>query len=123
MESKYLKVYDGEKIPKVISDYKFITLMDVLHHTSSTKQEDFLEGIINEMSKGRILLIKDIDRNSPLIIFDKVHDLIFSKETVNELNYKRLRSSISKRGIRIVESFKKTKVVYPYYFILIKKGW
>lgn len=119
--SKYLEVYDGKEIPNEISDYNFITLIDVLHHISPTDQKNFLERIIKKMSKGSILIIKDIDRDSPLVIFNKIHDLIFSKEVSNELSYKELKSDISKKGLEIVKSFKKTKIVYPHYFLLIKK--
>lgn len=116
-----LKVFDGKSIPQEISDYDVITMIDVLHHIPVDEQISFLKGVIKKMKKGSNLIIKDINKDNLLVFFNKLHDLIFSKQIGNEIGFVKLRSILDQESVEIISYFEKTVLVYPHYFISLRK--
>ena len=71
-----------------LKDYDAIFLNDVLHHIPAKDQSDFLKKIYKRMKKGSQFIIKDIDASNPLVIFNKIHDIILNKQYPHEQSIK-----------------------------------
>ena len=120
-KSLFFKTFDGNSIPESIADYEIVYLIDVMHHVPKNKQEKFVHEIYQKMSKDSILVFKDINLAHPFVIFNKLHDLVFSGETGRELSFTRASELLQQAGFHVIESFKQTVYMYPHYFIICKK--
>jgi 2-polyprenyl-3-methyl-5-hydroxy-6-metoxy-1,4-benzoquinol methylase len=115
------KYYNGSDIPADTASYDTLFLVDVLHHVPRKFQESFLKNIYEKMSKGSVLLLKDINAASPLVIFNKIHDAVFSREIGNERSLADV-SAIARRIGFTIESVKTKRLyVYPHYLIRLRK--
>jgi len=115
------QVYDGRTIPEDISQFSVVLLIDVLHHIPADHQVDFITEVYRKMSRDALLIIKDIDAASPLVYFNKLHDLIFSQEIGNEQSSQWINDELSKIGFSIESITRKNLYVYPHYTILARK--
>jgi SAM-dependent methyltransferase len=116
-----LEKYDGSHFPARLGELDIIFLIDVLHHIPAPQQETFLLNLAAIMKPGARLVIKDIDAANPLVIFNKMHDLVVSHEIGHELRIEKVSGSLQKGGLDIVEIEKCTTYVYPHYTITAKK--
>lgn len=114
-------VFDGKVIPHEIQEYKYVTLIDVLHHVPLEMQNQFLGEIFNKMGKNTTLILKDINRNNPFYIWNKIHDFIFSGEIGNEPNPKKLIKLLEEIGFEIQKVNYKMMFLYPHFTLICKK--
>ncbi|MFB9108368.1 class I SAM-dependent methyltransferase [Flavobacterium gyeonganense] len=115
------EVFNGSIIPDGINQYKIIYMIDVLHHIPKNKQEYFLKEIYSKMASGSRLILKDIDAGHPFVHFNKIHDLVFSKEIGNELTLQFAKNMVESIGFKIIEKFNITTFIYPHYFLILEK--
>lgn len=115
------ETFNGFEIPNKIKNYSKIFLIDVLHHIPKKNQLDFLKEIYSKMSKGSVLILKDIDDESLLVYFNKIHDFIFSGEIGFELKSTVAKKLTEEIGFEIMDSFSKRMFVYPHYFLILRK--
>ncbi|MEO6637917.1 MAG: class I SAM-dependent methyltransferase [Ginsengibacter sp.] len=115
------KVYDGEHFPNELEEMDTIFLVDVLHHVPRKKQEIFLKNLSEKIRPGARLILKDIDRASPFVIFNKLHDLIFAREIGNEMSMTRALQLLQLNEFEIIEQEKRLMYVYPHYTLVAKK--
>jgi 2-polyprenyl-3-methyl-5-hydroxy-6-metoxy-1,4-benzoquinol methylase len=115
------KVFDGKVIPEEIADYKLVYMIDVFHHIPPGQQREFIGELNARMSKGSTLIFKDINKASPFVIFNKLHDLIFAGETGNEISFADAIMMLEATGFSIREKFTKQTLVYPHYFVVCEK--
>jgi len=113
--------YDGSVLPDSLGGADFVFMIDVLHHIPKHLQTEFIEQLYSKMNKGAHLIIKDIDADSPLLVFNKLHDAVFSQEIGNEWSLKRLSHLAGELGFEIVNSKKKVMYVYPHYTLIVRK--
>tara|TARA_R110001632_G_scaffold43376_1_gene109903 strand:- start:60654 stop:61295 length:642 start_codon:yes stop_codon:yes gene_type:complete len=113
--------YDGEDFPSEIKEYNKIYLNDVFHHVPKKLQIRFLETIYNSLSKGSVFVLKDINKSSPLVYFNKLHDIIFAGEIGNEMKYNDAYYLLKNLGFEIVSTHKERIFLYPHYIITCKK--
>jgi 2-polyprenyl-3-methyl-5-hydroxy-6-metoxy-1,4-benzoquinol methylase len=114
--------FNGISFPDQIAEMDTIFLNDVLHHVPKLNQKEFIANLIKKMKVGARLVLKDIDKSSPFVYFNKLHDLVFAGEPGNELSFQEVRLLLEDQGIIILESFKKRMYVYPHYTIIAKKS-
>jgi cyclopropane fatty-acyl-phospholipid synthase-like methyltransferase len=107
--------------PSQIESYSVITLVDVLHHIPKLKQKGFLEKIHHNMRSGATFLLKDIDAASPLVIFNKIHDAIFSSNGFQERHSTEICTLLQAAGFEIIDKEAKRRLWYPHYLILARK--
>lgn len=113
--------FDGFNIPEDITNFDLIYLVDVLHHIPKNLRYGFINNLYNSMRVGSKLIVKDINAGSPLVMFNKIHDLIFSREIGNELSLTSAIMIFEKAGF-FVESFRTRRTfVYPHYFLTLTK--
>ncbi len=115
------KTFDGNTIPNLIENYSKIYLIDVLHHVPKNNQVAFLKEIYLKMSVGSKLIIKDIDADSMFVHFNKLHDLVFSKEIGNEIKMCDAKKLTEKIGFKVLDTYTKRMFVYPHYFLILEK--
>lgn len=113
--------YNGIDFPIEIKNYNKIYLNDVLHHIPKKHQITFLEIIHKSLAKGSVFVLKDIDKSSPFVYFNKLHDIIFAGEIGSEMKYKSAFSVLEKIGFEIISTTKKRIFFYPHYIITCKK--
>ena len=101
--------------------YNKIYLNDVFHHVPKKLQIRFLETIYNSLSKGSVFVLKDINKSSPLVYFNKLHDIIFAGEIGNEMKYNDAYYLLKNLGFEIVSTHKERIFLYPHYIITCKK--
>ncbi len=116
-----LEVYDGIHFPAEMGEMDIIFLIDVLHHIEQKNQTPFLQRIAELMKPGSTLVIKDIDAANPLVIFNKLHDLVISKEIGHELKCDETIRLLKQNHLEIVDCQKTTTYVYPHYTVVAKK--
>ncbi len=121
-ESNHLfEEYDGSKFPTELAKMDIVYLIDVLHHVPKKMQEDFLKNLSLIMKPGARLVLKDINAASPLVYFNKLHDLVFAREIGNEMSIDRAKALLEANGLTIIEQEKRTMYVYPHYTLVAKK--
>ncbi len=116
-----LATYDGTNFPALLGEMDILFLIDVLHHVPKSKQEGFLINLVGAMKSGASLVIKDIDAANPLVICNKLHDLIVSTEIGHELSTNKVCSILANTPLEIKAIQKITTYVYPHYTIVGKK--
>lgn len=114
-------VYNGSDFPGDLGSMDIIFLIDVIHHVPSRQLETFLANVYKVMKPGARLVLKDINACSPLVIFNKIHDAVFSGETGSEIRMHQAISILEKIGFNIAETNKRTMYVYPHYTIVANK--
>jgi 2-polyprenyl-3-methyl-5-hydroxy-6-metoxy-1,4-benzoquinol methylase len=115
-----LSTYDGKTPPDWISDYNCITMIDVLHHIPPTEQEAFLAQLHHKMSKGTTFIFKDIDAEAlPWVYFNRMHDLILSREIGNEWRAQRFLEYAKTLGFKVLHFSKQRTLVYPHFTVVM----
>lgn len=114
--------YDGIHFPKQIQAASLIFLIDVFHHISKEKHFAFLQSVYENMPANATFVIKDIDAASPFVYFNKLHDLIFSQEFVNEISLSELKNMTEKIGFQTISFSYRRMYVYPHYTLILRKG-
>jgi 2-polyprenyl-3-methyl-5-hydroxy-6-metoxy-1,4-benzoquinol methylase len=115
------ETYDGKTFPATLGNMDVIFLIDVLHHVPKIMQPDFLKNLVAMMKPGARLILKDINAASPLVYFNKLHDLIFAKEIGNEMTMNAASMHLTNNGLTITNQEKRTMYVYPHYTIVAQK--
>lgn len=113
--------FSGDDIPKDISDYDFVTMIDVGHHVPKKIQIDFFKQLYQKMVTGSILIYKDINADSPFVYANKFHDLLLSSEIGNEMSLKFTLNLFKEIGFEIIKSSSKRMFWYPHFTIIAKK--
>ena len=113
--------YDGVNFPKELGEMDLIYLIDVFHHVPKANQSAFMKDLIQIMKPGARLVLKDINRDSSLVYFNKLHDLIFAREIGNEMGFETAKALLTQHGLKITEQNKRTMYVYPHYTIVATK--
>lgn len=114
-------VFDGKSIPEAIGEYDLVFMIDVYHHIPKESAKTFMQDVHRKMKRGARLMFKDINAASPLVVCNKLHDLVFSREIGSEISAGTARAMLEKTGFRIVQDYRKTVAVYPHYFLLAEK--
>lgn len=117
----HFKVFNGTDLPDNIIEADLVFLIDVLHHIPREARDTFLEKMFGKLKKGARVVIKDIDASSPFVVFNKLHDLVFSRELVHENSLRQSKLTLQKAGFEILHTEKKRMYVYPHYTILAGK--
>lgn len=115
------EVYDGAHLPARLNEYDIVFLVDVLHHVPLQSQQDLLNEIFERMRPGARLILKDIDAASPLVLVNKLHDMVFSREVGRERSLRAATEMVRRAGFRVIDSFRRIRVVYPHYFLALMK--
>jgi 2-polyprenyl-3-methyl-5-hydroxy-6-metoxy-1,4-benzoquinol methylase len=113
--------FNGKDFPAAIGEMDILFLVDVLHHVPVAQQESFLKSICAAMKPGALFILKDINHSNPLVVFNKLHDLVFAGELGHEISMKKAVNLLRTYGMDILEEHKKTMYVYPHYTIVAKK--
>jgi 2-polyprenyl-3-methyl-5-hydroxy-6-metoxy-1,4-benzoquinol methylase len=116
-----LSVYDGFELPSEIGNYEWAFLIDVLHHIPRDSQFCFLSNLHARLKPGQRLLIKDIDAASPLVYWNKLHDLLLSKEIGHEKAAKVVQQELEQIGFFVRPLFNARVLLYPHYALLCTK--
>lgn len=109
--------FNGRDIPVEIREYDLVSMVDVLHHIPPISQRPFLESVHTAMRPGASLVLKDIDASSPLVVFNKLHDIVFSGSPGREWGHAEARRVCESIGFRVAESFTHRVGLYPHYFL------
>lgn len=115
------EVFNGKDFPKNLALSDIIFLIDVLHHVPLNIRVDFFKNIVSAMKPGARIVLKDINAGSPLVLANKVHDLVFAKEIGNEISFNDAIKLLKDLDLKIEDAVKTTTYVYPHYTIVAKK--
>lgn len=113
--------FDGAVFPDKMGEMDIIFLIDVFHHVPKPSQEKFMHDLIAKMKPGARLVLKDINAASPLVLCNKMHDLVFAGEIGNEMSFDKAKKMLSANGLTITQQEKRTMYVYPHYTIVATK--
>ena len=108
-----LAVYEGLNVPADIERYDYLMLIDVLHHLPRDRQFGFLERLFQRMKPGQRLLLKDIDADSPLVFWNKLHDLLVSREIGHERSADFVKGELEHIGFQVQLLFKNARPSVP----------
>jgi 2-polyprenyl-3-methyl-5-hydroxy-6-metoxy-1,4-benzoquinol methylase len=114
--------YDGKEIPDEISQYQYISMIDVYHHIPKNQQKEFLKQLYNKMAPGSKLMLKDMDADRKiLVLFNKLHDLALVHEIGNEAGTKEMGDIIQSIGFKKLDYFTTRMLWYGHYYYLLEK--
>ncbi|PIB34636.1 hypothetical protein BFP72_04030 [Reichenbachiella sp. 5M10] len=113
--------FDGITIPDAINEYDTIFMIDVVHHIPKDGQRAFIKQLYEKMSPGSRLIIKDINAASPLVYFNKFHDLVFAREIGNEWTKQNMLTLLSDLNLTITLYNETRTLLYPHYTIIAQK--
>jgi SAM-dependent methyltransferase len=114
--------YDGKHFPPDMRACNLFFLIDVLHHVPPADQQAFLNAIYALMRPGTKLILKDINGASPFVIFNKLHDLVFSGEIGKERSVRVAGEMARRAGFEIITTFTRLTAVYPHYVLVLEKS-
>ncbi|MBO9700725.1 MAG: class I SAM-dependent methyltransferase [Sporocytophaga sp.] len=118
----FLSKFDGINLPEEIREYDYIFLIDVFHHVPKENQKEFVRRIYDIMKPGAKLIFKDIDASQKiLVLFNKLHDLVLSKEIGNEIGAAEAQNLLERNGLKIQSSKYIRTLWYPHYLIICEK--
>lgn len=115
------ETFDGSHFPEELAEMDIVFLIDVVHHVPVQQQENFIANLCKLMKPGSRLVLKDINAASPLVYFNKMHDLIFAGEIGHELKMDKARTLLELNGMEIIEQKKQRMYVYPHYTLVAQK--
>lgn len=118
---QHIYQYDGRAIPNEVSEYDYVSMIDVYHHIPVQQQETFMHQLYSKMKPGAVLVFKDINKASPFVFANKMHDLLLSNEIGNEISFNKALGLLKSIGFEILSSNTKQLFVYPHYTIYAKK--
>ena len=113
--------YDGTSFPDELANANALFLVDVLHHIPIAQQQQFLCSLHDVMQPGARLLLKDIDAASKLVVFNKMHDLVFSREIGWERSLQDVIDMAKHAGFSIKGHTSITVAVYPHFFLELER--
>jgi cyclopropane fatty-acyl-phospholipid synthase-like methyltransferase len=116
------EAYDGTTLPDVVGSATVVTMIDVLHHIPSEKQLPFLQSLYDAMPATSRLVLKDIDAASPLVLCNKLHDLLLSQTIGSERKLNAVVEDLEKIGFSVELASRHRMYVYPHYLILAQKS-
>lgn len=117
-----LFIYDGIDLPVFIKNYNWVSMVDVFHHVPLNQQKDFIIELYKKMGSGSKLLFKDIDAGRKfLLLFNKLHDLILTKETGFEVSADNAVSILAESGFKIIKKNNSRMFWYEHYTIIAEK--
>jgi len=114
-------LYDGFNLPEFAAEYNTFTMVDVLHHIPAKKQLTYIQNIYKSMPRGARLILKDIDAGNPLVLFNKLHDFILSRQISRERSASVVRKYCEDAGFRVLHSEKKRMLWYPHFWLVMVK--
>jgi SAM-dependent methyltransferase len=117
----HFEVYNGIDLPVAIQNCDLIFMIDVLHHIPVKNQEIFFTNVFASMRPGSKFIVKDIDGGSPWVLFNKFHDLVFSREIGHEWSMEKVCDVARVKGFRIVETKKRRMYGYPHFTVVLTK--
>ncbi len=118
---QHIYKYDGSNIPNEIVDFDIISMIDVYHHIPVAFQVSFMKELYSKMKPGSTLIFKDINQANPLVIMNKLHDLLLSSEIGHEISFKNAQNLLKDLGFVILEKSKRTMLFYPHFTIYARK--
>ena len=116
-----IRCCSAEQLPNSLSTYDVLFLIDVLHHTPPNCQLALLKKIHGLMPTGGRLVLKDIEADSPLVVFNKLHDFVLNGGAGHELPAAFVEQALRSVGFRIQEITYRRMWVYPHYTIIATK--
>lgn len=120
--SARLLTYNGITLPKWISEYNYVVLIDVLHHIPCEQHATFLGQLFDHMRPGAQLILKDIDADRRfLCLFNKVHDFLLTGARTYERKLSHLRETLQNLGFEIQRVMIQRVYVYPHFTIVCKR--
>jgi 2-polyprenyl-3-methyl-5-hydroxy-6-metoxy-1,4-benzoquinol methylase len=118
-----IELFDGENLPTWIGEYSHVVLNDVLHHVPKARQKKFIQTIVDKMAPNATLVLKDIDADHTVLCwFNKLHDLILSKEIGHERGARELERWLSQLDGKITSHVYQRTLVYPHVLFSFQKG-
>lgn len=119
----YLELYDGVNFPLATKDSDVFILNDVFHHIPLVAREKFVKNLSSHLNSDKILILKDMDASDRFwVLFNKIHDCIFSREWPREISLDDAKTLLQANGFKISQVQKIRKFVYSHFMIIaIKK--
>ncbi len=113
---------DLHSFARPVSEYDVVTMVDVLHHIPPAMQWSTLAELHHSMKPGALLILKDIDRASPLVLFNKLHDLLLAGEIGFERSADAAASELARLQFEVTAKSHRRLWWYPHYTIVARRA-
>lgn len=107
--------------PMQLGGYRYITVIDVLHHLPPAILESWISQLYAAMENGAQVIIKDIDGSSPWHLANKLHDLVVARQVSHEPGAMQVESILSRIGFHIEQRGNARVLWYPHFWIVARK--
>jgi SAM-dependent methyltransferase len=117
-----LEAFDGFSLAGRLDSYDVVCLIDVLHHVPAARQRELLREVQRSMRPGATLLFKEIDAGRRLLVLtNKLHDLVFSKEIGHERSRQYWESTLTECGFAVSQVIPRRVLWYPHVTMVATK--
>ncbi len=102
--------------------FDVVLCIDVLHHVPPAAQWDFLRRVLDRVTSGGLLLVKDI---SPQpwwkALANRLHDLIMARQWVHYRHERDVATKLRELGIDVIEESRLDRLWYSHYLVCCRK--
>lgn len=108
--------------PDRLGSYDCIMLIDVLHHISRKEQAGFLCLLGQHLRPGARLVLKDINAGRISVLWNRLHDALFSGNGFQEISLAQAVDLVSAAGLNVLDAYEIQRLWYPHYFVIAQKS-
>jgi cyclopropane fatty-acyl-phospholipid synthase-like methyltransferase len=99
--------------------FDIIIAIDLFHHIPLENHDKILYKVRENLASGGIFILRDINKNSSLKIFNTLHDGLINKFFYpNYKSFSEWRKFLDKFAFRINKIVYFNKIIYPYLYII-----
>ena len=108
--------------PDRLGSYDCIVLIDVLHHIPRNEQAVFLNLLGQNLQPGARLILKDINADRISVLWNRLHDALFTGNGFQEISLTQAVDLLSAAGLKVLDAYEIQRLWYPHYFIIAQKA-
>jgi len=108
--------------PICLGFYDYIMLIDVLHHIPRTEQDSYLHLLSQNMRPGTRLILKDINADRISVLWNRLHDALFSGNGFQEISLSQAINLVTNAGLKVLDAYESRRLWYPHYFVIAQKN-
>jgi 2-polyprenyl-3-methyl-5-hydroxy-6-metoxy-1,4-benzoquinol methylase len=111
-----------EARPEVLRNSSVVALIDVIHHVPENEKQSFLRGLLQGMSGGALVLVKDLDPEPAWKAWaNRITDYLSTRSIVSYLSKHQVEKILSEEGFDVLSSARLDDMVWSHFLVVGQK--